>query len=226
MAALINDVHIHLGSESSINKTLLPEDILHHKEMNGVMSILVIPTHEEPEIEKLQKFLDRDIFGLYGLQWVTEHTTPSNLELDDKIIGCKFHGTYSNHSHPSVAVLEELNKLGAILMFHTGRYKDGNVISRTSYIHALTIAKAFPKISIIMAHMGGTDTTICKAAIDASKLQENIYFDTSGITTPYIIEYAVKSTGFTANNVWFRYSMVFIQRYVPYSIRSQNIRTR
>ena len=43
--------------------------------------------------------------------------------------------------------------------------------------------------------MGGTDTTICKKAIYESREHENIYFDTSGITTPYIIEYACDNIG-------------------------------
>jgi predicted TIM-barrel fold metal-dependent hydrolase len=39
--------------------------------------------------------------------------------------------------------------------------------------------------------MGGTDTTVCKNAIQAAVDIPNVYFDTSGITTPYIIEYAL-----------------------------------
>ena len=81
------------------------------------------------------------------------------------------------------------------------RYKEGSKESNTSYQHALEVAKIYPKLKVIMAHMGGTDTTICKRAINDSRDYPNIYFDTSGITTPYIIEYAVEQI--PANRILF-----------------------
>jgi predicted TIM-barrel fold metal-dependent hydrolase len=40
--------------------------------------------------------------------------------------------------------------------------------------------------------MGGSDTAVVKRAINDAKDIPNIYFDTSGITTPYAVEYAVR----------------------------------
>ena len=183
-----NDSHIHLGDSIGVGRSITIADILEYKYAFSIMHVLVI----DDNLERLQEFINKDVYGLHGLNWVNDDNIGSGLTLNDKIIGCKFHGAYSNYSRPSIAVLDLLDKLGLVLLMHTGRYKDGNEASKTSYIHALNIAKEYKNIKVIMAHMGGTDTEICKKAIAASKQYSNIYFDTSGITTPYIIEYAVK----------------------------------
>jgi hypothetical protein len=190
-----NDCHIHLGNLSCVNRSLNTHEILDYKRTFSILHVLVFPTNDEPETSKLEEFLDRGIYGLHGLQWITEHTQPEDLSHNLKIIGGKFHGSYNNYSRPSVSVLEELNKKGRVLMMHTGRYKDGNRSSRTSYLHALEIASYYTDIKVIMAHMGGTDTNICLNALKDSAHYDNIYFDTSGITTPYIIEKAVEIVG-------------------------------
>jgi predicted TIM-barrel fold metal-dependent hydrolase len=190
-----NDCHIHLGNLSCVNRSLNTHEILDYKRTFSILHVLVFPTNDEPETSKLEEFLDRGIYGLHGLQWITEHTQPEDLSDNPKILGGKFHGSYSNHARPSLAVLEELHRKKKVLMMHTGRYKDGNRSSRTSYLHALEIASYYTDIKVIMAHMGGTDTNICLNALKDSAHYDNIYFDTSGITTPYIIEKAVEIVG-------------------------------
>lgn len=154
--------------------------------------MLIIQTHEDHDIHKLENFII-NYPGLYGLQWIDDKT--EGYYYSDTIIGCKFHGTYSDHCYPPEFLLEELDNKKSILMMHTGRYKDGNSESKTSYLHALEVAKYHPNIKLIMAHMGGTDTEICKKAITAAIDLPNVYFDTSGITTPFIVEYAVENIG-------------------------------
>jgi predicted TIM-barrel fold metal-dependent hydrolase len=105
------------------------------------------------------------------------------------MIGCKYHGSYLGSPIHPCQLLEDIN----LVMVHCGRYKEGRKESNTSYLHALEVAKSYPKLKVIMAHMGGTDTNVCKVAIEDSRDYDNIYFDTSGITTPYIIEYALEN---------------------------------
>lgn len=135
--------------------------------------------------------LSKEFDFIYGLQWIHRN---SDIQLDNKIIGCKFHGAYLGTpiSKEYWRTLEYLAREEAILMVHCGRYKEGAEESNTSYLHALEVAKMYGGIKVIMAHMGGTDTNVCKKAIIDSRDYDNVYFDTSGITTPYIIEYAVK----------------------------------
>ena len=67
--------------------------------------------------------------------------------------------------------------------------------SNTSYLYGLKVAKKFPNIKIILAHMGGNDTSIVKKAVHDAKDMNNVYFDTSGISTPYRVEYAIDVIG-------------------------------
>jgi len=191
LVGLISDSHVHLGISEAVGRELTIEDVLWHKEHNKVLNMLVM----DPDNTNMLKLLDRKIWGIKGLQWITENTTLDDLIHHENVIGCKFHGAYGTKPRPSLVILEELDKFGAILLMHTGRYKDGDYSSNSSYLHALEIGIRYPDIILIMAHMGGTDTTISKRAIDDSQEYKNIYFDTSGITTPYIIEYACDTIG-------------------------------
>ena len=136
--------------------------------------------------------------GIFGLHWISQSCNTERLKSlieSGMILGAKFHGSYEHEplSHQKHwRVLEVLGAKEAILLVHCGRYKEGERESNTSYLHALDVAKMYGGIKVIMAHMGGTDTTVCKKAIKDSRDYDNVYFDTSGITTPYIIEYALK----------------------------------
>lgn len=191
---VVSDCHIHLGRLPAINRELTEPDVSRLYKTKRLDKMLILQTHQDHNVQKLFKFVS-NYPGLYGLQWITQNTHPNDLFINDKIIGCKFHGAYNFNPRPKGVVLSHLNKLESILMFHTGRFRDGNIESNTSYLHALEVAKYHPYIKLIMAHMGGTDTEICKKAITAAIDLPNVYFDTSGITTPFIVEYAVEKIG-------------------------------
>jgi predicted TIM-barrel fold metal-dependent hydrolase len=186
---MISDVHIHLGERPEINRTLTIEDLYDYIDTNSIHNAVVIDTN----LPRLKKLTSSDF--IYGFQWITERHTSIDLAIDENIIGCKFHGGFGNFPRPSVDVLEYLQDIKGILLMHTGRYKDGNIQSNSSYLHSLDIAKQYTNIKVIMAHMGGTDTNICLNALKDSMPVPNIYFDTSGITTPYIVEKAVEMVG-------------------------------
>ena len=138
--------------------------------------------------------------GIHAIYWIQKKCIEKDLEilrsnLGSTVSGVKFHGAFE--LLPLTApvyrhILEFLDGQEAILIVHTGRYKDADRSSNTSYLHAIDAAKQYRKIKLVMAHMGGTDTTIVKRALkDAADIQ-NILFDTSGITTPHVLEYAVR----------------------------------
>ena len=190
---MVSDCHIHLGRNPSIKRETIINDIMNLTLDHHLDKILVMGTEIDHDINQLALLLDIIGTGGYGLQWLDDDTKCPSL--DEKIIGCKFHGAYSYHPKPSISILEELDNKKSVLMMHTGRYKDGNIQSNTSYLHSKEIAEDYPNIKLIMAHMGGTDTNICKSALNDCVELPNVYFDTSGITTPYIVEYAVETVG-------------------------------
>lgn len=189
----VNDCHIHIGNSASINRTFEP---VHLKDHPAKKVLLMSAQDDIKTNNNLIKNLSGLFPDVYGLYWITSNNW--YYPMDKKMVGCKFHGAYENmpisneRYHP---IKEYLNDNDAVLMVHCGRYKEGEIKSNTSFLHALMVAQDYPNIKVIMAHMGGTDTTVSKKAVKAAANQDNIYFDTSGITTPYIIEYAVDHLG-------------------------------
>lgn len=200
----ICDVHVHLGRSGGIYHTLHLDQIDDFIERFNIEHLALFPfeidiDESNKKILKLSQ-MNKKIHGLYWIQ-------KKHVERDKKILetslgqgcwGVKFHGTYENLpiSDPIYRpVLEVLNDNASLLLVHTGRFRDGDITSNTSYLHALNVAKLFPKIKVILAHMGGNDTTIVKKALEESRDIRNVWFETSGITTPYRVERAVDVIG-------------------------------
>ncbi len=200
----INDIHVHLGWSDSINNFLAPDKLGHFISKNRIDEIALIPFERDTCMynQKIIR-LSRENRKIHGFYWICKDRIDDDLQiLRDQIghgiIGVKFHGSYENLPVSSVVyspIMHLLNEKEAILLVHCGRYKDGSPESNTSFVHGLTVAKKFPRIKVILAHMGGNDTSIVKRAVSATSSFGNVYFDTSGTSTPYRIEYAVKVLG-------------------------------
>lgn len=196
----INDCHVHLGTTEGIYSHFEPLDVITHKERNNIDKVLMMSfEHDVTANNNWINRFTRDFDYLYGLYWIQYANLARDIEVliykeNKKMVGVKFHGSYEPFpiTHKAYQfMLEVLNTQRAILLIHCGRYKEGSHESKTSYLHALEIARIYPKIKVLCAHMGGSDTTVCKNAIQDARDIDNVYFDTSGITTPFIIEYAL-----------------------------------
>lgn len=204
MERKVNDVHVHLGKSSIINNWLSEDDILNFREKNNIdnfflMSLDLGIEHNNKKIIELSHKYN----FVHGMYWIRNSTLKQDLsilnkELGNGIVGVKFHGVFEKLPVVSEVyrpVMELLNDKQALLLVHCGRYKEGGPESHSSYIHALEVAKKYPKIKVILAHMGGNDTNVVKKAVNAATDIPNAFLDTSGISTPYRVEYAVDILG-------------------------------
>ena len=198
------DIHVHLGRSGGIYHTLHLDEINSFIKKFNIEHLALFPfeldvNDSNKKILKLSQTNDK----VHGLYWIQKCQVEKDVQILEKYIGegyagVKFHGTYENlpvTNEVYKPILEILNKKEGLLLVHTGRFKDGDISSNTSYIHALNVAKLYPKIKVIMAHMGGNDTSIVKRALKESKNVQNVWFETSGITTPFRIEIAVEVIG-------------------------------
>ena len=192
MVGPINDAHVHIGKQPMINQSWFNRDLFDYKDSGQVSRVLIMSAGKDPMTDNVMvKQLSSMNDWIYGLHWVTSIHDP--IAIGDGIVGAKYHGAYFKCPiKPFMPFLQSLDKQNGILLVHCGRFMDASVESNTSFLHALDVAEKYPNLKIILAHMGGTDTTICKDAILTSLLYKNVYFDTSGITTPYILEYALE----------------------------------
>jgi predicted TIM-barrel fold metal-dependent hydrolase len=200
----ISDCHIHFGKTDRIYHPFHSVDeLLKHNEKYSIKNALILPFDQEIE-ETNQKILEmaKNHRGLYALYWIQRNRLKQDCKDIERAFktngfckGIKFHGVFEQTpiSDPVYeSALELLNDYNALLLIHCGRFKEGLRESNTSYLHALDIAKKYPKITIILGHMGGGDTTIIKHCLNDAKGLSNIYYDTSGLTTPYALEYALR----------------------------------
>ena len=200
----VNDVHIHMGHSSLINRHLESKDIHHYRKELGLDHMMIFTldvdiNKNNSEIIDLSKKHD----FLHGFYWIQHTQIPMDVEilskeLGDGLSGVKFHGVFEKKSIADPIyepILEVLDKKKSSLLVHCGRFKDGSPESNSSYLHALEVGKKYSNINVIFGHMGGNDTGIVKSAVNDSKEFSNIYFETSGITTPLRVEYAIDVLG-------------------------------
>jgi len=200
----INDAHVHLGYSSIINQKLLIKDIKNFRSKYNIDNLMLMSL--DKDINKNNKTiieLSKKSEYIHGLYWIQKTRIKKDVQILEKeisngLVGVKFHGVFENQKVSAKIyepVMEVLADKKAILLIHCGRFKDGSPLSNSSYVHALKIAKKFSKIKVILAHMGGNDTSVVKKAITAAKDIPNAYFDTSGISTPFRVELGVKTIG-------------------------------
>lgn len=101
--------------------------------------------------------------------------------------GFKFIYPYYGYDHESyLPVYEELEKIGLPALFHTGVFRPNSadvkyrrpVLENMSPLRLDTIARSFPDLKIVMAHLG-TQMFRAKAA-ELVRLHPNLYFDLAG----------------------------------------------
>jgi len=217
------DAHVHLGRSAGINHTLHSDKIDSFIEKHNIENLLLFPFELDiSESNEKIKNLTKTNKKIHGMYWVQKKQIEKDVKIlskniGDGYLGVKFHGMFENlpvSDDTYKPILEVLNEKEALLLVHTGRFKDGDISSNTSYLHAVNMAKKYPKIKVILAHLGGNDTSIVKKALDASKNVKNIWFETSGITTPFRIEIAVEKIGperilFGSDAPWCSFRSIF-----------------
>ena len=124
--------------------------------------------------------------NLYGLVYLNMHYPElSTAEVkkylgSDQFVGVKYNGEYSRAAacaDSNDAIFELVDsQYGKPLLLHTwGAAEHGNEAAYSLPSQALTLAKKFPRMKIVMGHMGGAEWM---SAIAAAQGAENLYLDT------------------------------------------------
>jgi len=208
----VNDAHIHMGKSPGVSLDVGPEDITKFIDTYKLENILLMSL--EQDIDKNNKTIAdmaKNDPRIHGLYWVQKKHIDYDVEclkqgLQDKsFVGVKFHAAFEHLTPISsvyAPIMEVLSDHNACLLVHCGRYHDGDRSSVTSFEYALELASTYPKMNVILAHMGGNDTSIVKKAVSYALELENVYFDTSGISTPVRVEVALRG-GLSSERILF-----------------------
>jgi predicted TIM-barrel fold metal-dependent hydrolase len=215
---LITDAHLHLGYSKEILRGFDKTSLITFLKEKHICSCFVFPIHDTKEhikdthndLKELSRLTNEVVKPLY---WMSSE--PTTLEdnisaINGGFYGLKYHAAYESTpiSHPLFEnVLEELDKKHGILLVHCGMYNNGDISSNTSYLHAIIVAAKHKNIKIILGHMGGSTVPIIKNVCLHVRKVDNIWLETSGITSPVAIDYAVNHIGadrilFGSDSLW------------------------
>jgi predicted TIM-barrel fold metal-dependent hydrolase len=127
-------------------------------------------------VEKARKAVKKYVYE-YGFYGVKLNGAQNNFYIDDPVL--------------SLPVIEEITETGKLLAFHVG----ADAYDRTNPFRVAKIAEQFPKLQILMVHMGGVAfDDLTNAAIEVAKEHPNLTLIGSGVRTNPILK-AIKTLG-------------------------------
>jgi len=198
------DVHVHAGEYfSRIDLSFPVEKLTKIMDKYRIESALVSSSEAnlEKETRRIIKAL-RNNQKLYALL----RTDPPNYKLheylrfmerllqnNDRIIGLKVNPSTEKHRITDdiyKGPLEILNDCNAVLLLHCGRW-----VKMSGWHYGIEIAKQYPKIKVVLAHMGGTHPDLSFPAIEASRKLSNVYMDTSQTRQTVVIKRGIERLG-------------------------------
>lgn len=178
----IIDVHVHYNGEPGF----LPKLLAKLDSVDGLAFLLVTPRAFDQAVPFIKQHPNRLIgFGAIKLD------APEVLEQVDRFHAAGFRGlgemSSSLHNYDDRAywpVYERAAKYHMILLFHTGvvargapQVPDDVSFDRMRVTRLDLIARRFPTVTVIGAHMGNPDYA---EAAEIGRWDSNLYFDLSG----------------------------------------------
>jgi len=198
------DVHVHVGDYfSGIDVSFPLEKLTKIMDKYRIESALVSSrtVNAEKETRRIIKAL-RNNRKLYAFI----RTDPENYKLpeylrsmerllqnNDRIIGIKVNPSLEKHritDNIYKGALEILSDLDAVLLLHCGRW-----VEMSGWHYGVEIAKQYPKIKVVLAHMGGTHPDLSFPAMEASRKLSNVYMDTSQTRQTVVIKIGIERLG-------------------------------
>lgn len=196
----VSDAHVHYGRDGLTGLNMSSKKLQSYIRKHGLIDSLVFPFDQELEKtnNELVELLPR-LNGAYGLvryQFINYMNNPKSF-LDllkrPKVLGAKLHPSFDRIpvSHPLFEpVFKALEKERLIALIHSGRWQE---VSHCS--HAFQVAKRYPDLRVIVAHMGGNELANTMEAVRLAKKHPNTYLETSNCRLNLMIKKAVRTVG-------------------------------
>lgn len=198
------DAHVHVGDYfSRIDLSFPLEKLTKIMDKYRIESALVSSSEVnlEKETRRIIKALrnNRKLYALirtdptnYKLPEYLR-TTERLLQNNDRIIGLKVNPSTEKHRITDdvyKGALEILNDRNAVLLLHCGRW-----VKMSGWHYGIEIAKQYPKLKMILAHMGGTHPDLSFPAIEASRPLTNVWMDTSQTRQIVVLKRGIEKLG-------------------------------
>jgi uncharacterized protein len=223
----IIDGHIHIGKWSNIffNYETTVQQAISVMKFSGINAAVCLPANATSNEKLFHDINNQNEFKFYFAAWIN----PEDKELDgflekniDSISLFKIHPSIqrrriTDESYKKYIRLAVENKKPVVV--HCGRWKE-----IASYEYPLELAKKYPELKIILAHLGGDQPGLyLECAKEVKNLNsKNIYLGTESIREFYFVNRVVKTVG--ADKIIFGsdYNLGLPKMYIPV-IESLNI---
>jgi len=191
---MIIDCHTHLGDANGKNWT--PDALIASMDETGIDTSIIISEIDSGELSTIDSMLQTTAshprlkliahvdFATLDDRQITRLT---ELLETNRAIGIKCYLGYEEYyasDEKLFPLYEYCSTHGKPVMFHTGSLERANS-GLLKYAHPLTVdevANAFPKLNIIIAHMGNPWLMDCAAVMSKN---ENVYADMSAFFEEY-----------------------------------------
>lgn len=216
----IIDGHIHIGKWSNIffNYETTVSQAVDVMKSSGVEAAVCLPADATPNEKLFNEIAGQKEFRFYFAAWIN----PDDKGLDD-FLKKNIDGISLFKIHPSVQkrrvtddsykkYIELAVEKNKPVVIHCGRWKE-----IASYEYPLELAKKYPGLRIILAHLGGDQPSLyLECAKEVKKLNsKNIYLGTESVREFYFVNEVVKTVG--AEKVIFGsdYNLGLPKMYIP-----------
>jgi len=158
-----------------------------HHNSNRVTKKLIQLSKEDPRVWVLLRSRIESYTQTRYLKWFEK-------ALDEpQVVGMKVNPSQEGYKILDVRyqqVLQILNDKEGVLLLHCGRWQE-----RSGWNKGILTAGMYPKMKVILAHMGGTHPELAYPAIDKALPLKNVYMNTSQTRNTGIIRQGVKTLG-------------------------------
>lgn len=223
----IIDGHTHIGkwSEIFLNYSTNVRDAVKMMKKYNVDSAVAMPANDTTNEELLRQIKEQNEYKFYFCAWINPEDGNLDYFLDNNLDSVKFfkvHPSFQRKRITDDAFKKYIeiaidNKIPVIV--HCGRWQE-----MASYIFPLEVARKYPGLKIILAHLGGDQPNLCiNAAKDIKESNlKNAYLGTESVREFYFVEQVVKIAG--AEKVIFGsdYNLCLPATYIPI-IESLNV---
>lgn len=195
------DSHVHVGTFPNLNVKFGLQDLKAVMAKYKVESAMVFSSIANPKKETKEIIKNMEDMNLYCLVRDNheKYNTPTFLKSLEKllrshrIVGMKINPSLERYrvtDNCYAGCLEVLNENKAILLLHCGRW-----VEMSGWHYGLEVARKYPKLKVILAHMGGTHPDLAFPAIEACKDVPNVYMDTSQTRQIIVIKKGIEALG-------------------------------
>lgn len=216
----IIDGHIHIGRWSDIffSYETTVEQAIEVMKTSGIEGAVCLPADATPNEVLLNQVMKHKDFNFYFTAWIN----PDDKELDgflekniDDISLFKIHPSIQKRKVTDESYKKYIQmavECSKPVVVHCGRWKE-----IASYEYALELAKIYPGLKIILAHLGGDQPGLyLECAKEVKKINsKNIYLGTESVREFYFVNKVVETVG--ADKVIFGsdYNLGLPKMYIP-----------